>query len=209
MLVSLDFALGFLAAVFLEIKMAGMGVGIVTALVLGGILLISGDESITEDIKVLAAFIGSLVCIALELAAPGVGVFGILGVLLLFGSLFYMLGATIDAVYILAGGTVLSLVLFYCIGKRLPKSRLVSKVALKNRSTKEKGYTSHEDKSRYLYKRGKTITDLKPSGFVRIDGKRVEAKAAGSDYIPRDTAVRVIKTAGYCVTVEPVPKRDA
>ena len=198
-----------LAAVFLEIKTAGMGVGIVTALVLGGILLISGDESITEDIKVLAAFIGSLVCIALELAAPGVGVFGILGVLLLFGSLFYMLGATIDAVYILAGGTVLSLVLFYCIGKRLPKSRLVSKVALKNRSTKEKGYTSHEDKSRYLYKRGKTITDLKPSGFVRIDGKRVEAKAAGSDYIPRDTAVRVIKTAGYCVTVEPVPKRDA
>lgn len=197
-----------LVAVFLEIKTAGMGIGIVTAFVLGGILLVSGDESFTEDLRVLAAFIGSFICIALELVSPGVGIFGVLGVLLLFGSLFYMLGATVDAVYILAGGTVLALVLFYGIGRRLPKSRLLSKVTLKNRSTKEKGYTSHEDKSQYLYKRGKTITDLKPSGFVRIDGKRVEAKAAGSDYISRDTEVRVIQTIGYCITVEPVPHRD-
>ena len=198
-----------LAAIFLEIKMAGMGIGVVTAFVLGGMMLITGEESLTEDIKVLAAFIGSFVCIALELAAPGAGIFGVVGVLLLFGSLFYMLGATVDAVYILAGGTVLALVLFYGIGKKLPQSRLLSKIMLKNRSTKEKGYTSHEDKSSYLYKRGKTITDLKPSGFVRIDGKRVEAKAAGSEYIPRDTAIRVVKTVGYCITVEPVPKRDA
>ena len=197
-----------LAAVFLEIKTAGIGVGLVTAIVLGGILLVSGDESLTDDIKVLVAFIGSFACIALELVSPGVGVFGVLGVLLLFGSLFFMLGATIDAVYILAGGTVLAVLLFYCIGKRLPKSRLLSKVTLRTRSNQEKGYTSHENKSQYLYKRGRTITDLKPGGFVRIDGKRVEAKAAGSEYICRDTDIRVISVTGYCITVEPIPKRD-
>lgn len=197
-----------LAAVFLEIKTAGMGIGLVTALILGGILLVSGDESLATDIKVLAAFIGSFLCIALELMAPGVGIFGVIGVMLLFGSLFFMLGATIDAVYILAGGTVLAVILFYGMGKRLPKSRLLSKVTLRTRSTQEKGYTSHEDKSQYLYKRGRTITDLKPSGFVRIDGKRVEAKAAGSEYINRDTDIRVINVTGYCITVEPVPKRN-
>lgn len=197
-----------LAAVFLEIKTAGMGIGLVTALILGGILLVSGDESLAADIKVLVAFIGSFLCIALELMAPGVGIFGVIGVMLLFGSLFFMLGATIDAVYILAGGTVLAVILFYGMGKRLPKSRLLSKVTLRTRSTQEKGYTSHEDKSQYLYKRGRTITDLKPSGFVRIDGKRVEAKAAGSEYINRDTDIRVINVTGYCITVEPVPKRN-
>ena len=197
-----------LAAVFLEIKTAGMGIGLVTALILGGILLVSGDESLATDIKVLAAFIGSFLCIALELMSPGVGIFGVIGVMLLFGSLFFMLGATIDAVYILAGGTVLAVILFYGMGKRLPKSRLLSKVTLRTRSTQEKGYTSHEDKSQYLYKRGRTITDLKPSGFVRIDGKRVEAKAAGSEYINRDTDIRVINVTGYCITVEPVPKRN-
>ena len=197
-----------LAAVFLEIKTAGMGIGLVTALILGGVLLVSGDESLATDIKVLAAFIGSFLCIALELMAPGVGIFGVIGVMLLFGSLFFMLGATIDAVYILAGGTVLAVILFYGMGKRLPKSRLLSKVTLRTRSTQEKGYTSHEDKSQYLYKRGRTITDLKPSGFVRIDGKRVEAKAAGSEYINRDTDIRVINVTGYCITVEPVPKRN-
>ena len=197
-----------LAAVFLEIKTAGMGIGLVTALILGGILLVSGDESLAADIKVLVAFIGSFLCIALELMAPGVGIFGVIGVMLLFGSLFFMLGAIIDAVYILAGGTVLAVILFYGMGKRLPKSRLLSKVTLRTRSTQEKGYTSHEDKSQYLYKRGRTITDLKPSGFVRIDGKRVEAKAAGSEYINRDTDIRVINVTGYCITVEPVPKRN-
>lgn len=197
-----------LAAVFLEIKTAGMGIGLVTALILGGVLLVSGDESLATDIKVLAAFIGSFLCIALELMSPGVGIFGVIGVMLLFGSLFFMLGATIDAVYILAGGTVLAVILFYGMGKRLPKSRLLSKVTLRTRSTQEKGYTSHEDKSQYLYKRGRTITDLKPSGFVRIDGKRVEAKAAGSEYINRDTDIRVINVTGYCITVEPVPKRN-
>ena len=197
-----------LAAVFLEIKTAGMGIGLVTALILGGVLLVSGDESLAADIKVLVAFIGSFLCIALELMAPGVGIFGVIGVMLLFGSLFFMLGATIDAVYILAGGTVLAVILFYGMGKRLPKSRLLSKVTLRTRSTQEKGYTSHEDKSQYLYKRGRTITDLKPSGFVRIDGKRVEAKAAGSEYINRDTDIRVINVTGYCITVEPVPKRN-
>ena len=197
-----------LAAVFLESKTAGMGIGLVTALILGGILLVSGDESLAADIKVLVAFIGSFLCIALELMAPGVGIFGVIGVMLLFGSLFFMLGATIDAVYILAGGTVLAVILFYGMGKRLPKSRLLSKVTLRTRSTQEKGYTSHEDKSQYLYKRGRTITDLKPSGFVRIDGKRVEAKAAGSEYINRDTDIRVINVTGYCITVEPVPKRN-
>ena len=197
-----------LAAVFLEIKTAGMGIGLVTALILGGVLLVSGDESLATDIKVLAAFTGSFLCIALALMSTWVGIFGVIGVMLLFGSLFFMLGATIDAVYILAGGTVLAVILFYGMGKRLPKSRLLSKVTLRTRSTQEKGYTSHEDKSQYLYKRGRTITDLKPSGFVRIDGKRVEAKAAGSEYINRDTDIRVINVTGYCITVEPVPKRN-
>ena len=43
---------------------------------------------------------------------------------------------------------------------------------------------------------------------MRIDGKRVEAKAAGSEYINRDTDIRVINVTGYCITVEPVPKRN-
>lgn len=197
-----------LAAVFAEIKTAGMGVGLVTAVVLGGLLFLSGDDSLGDNLIVLGAFIGSLFLVGLEILTPGAGIFGLLGVVILFGSLFYTLGATVDAVYILAGGTVLSLVLFYFIGRRLPKSSLLAKVMLKDQSTKEKGYSSQSDKSKYLHQHGRTITILRPSGTVRIGRERVDAVSAGS-FIERDVEVRVVEVEGSRVVVEPVPKRNA
>lgn len=193
-----------LAAVLIEIKTAGIGVGLLTALLLGGIMLISGDGSLADDIKVIGAFMGGLLLIALELVTPGIGIFGVSGVILLFGSLFWMLGATLEALYILAGGIVIAVIVFYLVGKRLPKSRLFAKIALTTRSTKEKGYTSQEDKSKYLYQRGTTITILRPSGTIRIGKERVDAVSSGS-FIDRDVAVRVIKVEGGRVVVEPVP----
>jgi membrane-bound serine protease (ClpP class) len=80
-------------------------------------MLISGDGTLADDLKVIGAFIGGLVLIALELVTPGIGIFGVAGILLLFGSLFWMLGATVQAVYILAGGIVIAVILFYILGR--------------------------------------------------------------------------------------------
>ncbi len=195
-----------IAALLAEIKMAGIGAGIATAFVFGGLLLFSGNESLAVDLKIIAAFLISLLCIGLELASPGVGIFGLAGVVLLYGSLFFMLGATYEAVYILAGGTVLAIILFYLVGRHLPKSRLFDKLTLKNRSTKEKGYTAQADYSKYLYERGKTITILRPSGTIRIGKDRVDAVSNGS-FIGRDVIVRVVKVEGGRVVVEPEPER--
>ena len=189
-----------IAALLAEIKMAGIGAGIATAFVFGGLLLLSGNESLADGLKIVAAFLVSLLCIGLELASPGVGIFG------LVGSLFFMLGATYEAVYILAGGTVLAIILFYVVGKHLPKSRLFEKLTLKNRSTKEKGYTAQADYSKYLYELGKTITILRPSGTIRIGKERVDAVANGT-FIGRDVIVRVVKVEGSRVVVEPEPER--
>ena len=136
---------------------------------------------------------------------PGVGIFGIVGVLLLFGSLFYMLGANLQGVFILAGGIVVAAVLFYLIVRHLPKSRLFSKVALLNRSTKEKGYVSRGDKSAYLHQKGRTITILRPAGTIRIGNERVDAVSNGG-FIDRDVDVRVVQVDGSRVVVEPIVK---
>ena len=197
-----------LAAIFAEIKTAGIGVGLVTAIVLGCLLFLSGDDSLADNLLLLGAFIGSLFLIGLEIITPGVGIFGLLGVVVLFGSLFYTLGASVDAAYILAGGTVLAIVLFYFLGRRLPKSSILAKVMLRDRSTREKGYSSQSDKSKYLYQRGRTITILRPAGTVRIGKDRVDAVSAGA-FIERDVEVRVVHVEGARVVVEPVPKRNA
>lgn len=194
-----------IAAVMAEIKMAGIGVGAVTAILLGAVLMIPGDDTLEDSLKIGGAFVGGLVLIGMELAVPGIGIFGVAGVLLLFGSLFYMLGADTQAMIILAGGIVISVLLFALVIRRLPKSRLFSKVALTARSTGDKGYISHKDKSEYLHCMGRTITILRPAGTIRIGKERVDAVSNGG-FIDRDVEVRVVQIDGSRIVVEPVDK---
>lgn len=192
-----------IAALLAEIKMAGIGAGIATAFVYRRPAAPVGQRVPGRRPENRRRLPGQS---ALHRPGTGVGIFGLAGVVLLFGSLFFMLGATYEAVYILAGGTVLAIILFYIVGKHLPKSRLFEKLTLKNRSTKEKGYTAQADYSKYLYERGKTITILRPSGTIRIGKERVDATANGT-FIGRDVIVRVVKVEGSRVVVEPEPER--
>ena len=107
----------------------------------------------------------------------------------------------------MAGGIVVAIVLFYVIGKKLPKSQFFNRIALQNRSTEEKGYTSQDDKTEYLFQKGVAITPLRPAGTVRINQTRVDAVSSGA-YIERDTPVRVIQVEGARVVVEPIPKQS-
>lgn len=193
------------SALVVEIKMGGIGAGLGVAVLMGLLLLGGGDESWLDSLKLLALFVLGAVFIGIELVTPAVGVFGLAGVVMVFGSLFFMLGADVQAVYILAGGIAVAVVLFAVLGKRLPKSRFLAGVTLKDRSTRERGYSSQEDKSEYVGRRGRTITILRPSGTVRIGRERVDAVSHG-DFIDKDTDIRVVQVEGTRVIVEPVIK---
>lgn len=193
------------SALVVEIKMGGIGAGLGVAVLMGLLLLGGGDESWLDSLKLLALFVLGAVFIGIELVTPAVGVFGLAGVIMVFGSLFFMLGADVQAVYILAGGIAVAAVLFAFLGKRLPKSRFLAGVTLKDRSTRERGYSSQEDKSEYVGRRGRTITILRPSGTVRIGRERVDAVSHG-DFIDKDTDIRVVQVEGTRVIVEPVIK---
>lgn len=193
------------SALVVEIKMGGIGAGLGVAVLMGLLLLGGGDESWFDSLKLLALFVLGAVFIGIELVTPAVGVFGLAGVVMVFGSLFFMLGADVQAVYILAGGIAVAAVLFAVLGKRLPKSRFLAGVTLKDRSTRERGYSSQEDKSEYVGRRGRTITILRPSGTVRIGRERVDAVSHG-DFIDKDTDIRVVQVEGTRVIVEPVIK---
>lgn len=193
------------SALVVEIKMGGIGAGLGVAVLMGLLLLGGGDESWLDSLKLLALFVLGAVFIGIELVTPAVGVFGLAGVVMVFGSLFFMLGADVQAVYILAGGIAVAAVLFAVLGKRLPKSRFLAGVTLKDRSTRERRYSSQEDKSEYVGRRGRTITILRPSGTVRIGRERVDAVSHG-DFIDKDTDIRVVQVEGTRVIVEPVIK---
>ena len=153
--------------------------------------------------KLAALLVLGAVFVGIELITPTVGIFGFLGTVMIFASLFFILGSDMTALFELAGAVVCTVVFLAFAGSRLPQSRLLAKVTLKNRSTRESGYESQTDKSDYIGKTGTTLTPLRPAGTVRIDKKRVDAVSRG-DYIDKDVPVRVIEAEGMRVVVESI-----
>ena len=192
-----------LSAFAVEIKTGGIGAGFGLAVISGALLLGSGDGTLADSLKLAALLVLGAVFVGIELITPTVGIFGFLGTVMIFASLFFILGSDMTALFELAGAVVCTVVFLAFAGSRLPQSRLLAKVTLKNRSTRESGYESQTDKSDYIGKTGMTLTPLRPAGTVRIDRKRVDAVSRG-DYIDKDVPVRVIEAEGMRVVVESI-----
>ena len=192
-----------LSAFAVEIKTGGIGAGFGLAVISGALLLGSGDGTLADSLKLAALLVLGAVFVGIELITPTVGIFGFLGTVMIFASLFFILGSDMTALFELAGAVVCTVVFLAFAGSRLPQSRLLAKVTLKNRSTRESGYESQTDKRDYIGKTGMTLTPLRTAGTVRIDRKRVDAVSRG-DYIDKDVPVRVIEAEGMRVVVESI-----
>lgn len=190
-------------AVLTEIKTAGLGVaaiiGLIAALLFFGSQWLTGIAGWLEIIL----FIGGLVLILFELYTPGVGIFGIAGVIAVFASLFLTLGANATAINMLAISLAVAIVIFLLLLKHLPSSKLWSRLILKDAATKNAGFSSSQDYSQYLGKTGITSTGLRPAGAVIIDGVQLDVVSEGQ-YVEPNTLVKVVNITGNRIVVRPV-----
>lgn len=190
-------------AVLTEIKTAGMGaaalIGMIAALLFFGSQYITGIAGWLEIIL----FFGGVVLILFELYTPGVGVFGIGGVIAVFTSLFLSLGANAAAVNMLAVSLVVAIVIFLLLLKRLPTSKLWSRLILKEAETKHAGFSSSQDYSLYLGKTGITPTGLRPAGAMIIDGSQLDVVSEGQ-FVEPNTLIKVVSITGNRIVVRPV-----
>ena len=138
-----------------------------------------------------------------EILMPGFGLFGILGVGSLLGSLvltYYLFG--MGAFLILLGAVVL---LFFGMIAFAKKSGLYNKVILKDRLT-EKDFDESVLHG-LLGQIGQTQTTLKPFGVAVFEGKTVDVCSQG-DFIDRGKTVQIIQITGKTVVVKRCEKKD-
>ncbi|HWR06127.1 MAG TPA: NfeD family protein [Sporomusa sp.] len=190
-------------AVLTEIKTAGLGVAGLVGL--GAALLFFGSQWITGIAGWLEIilFIGGIGLIILELYTPGAGVFGIIGIIAIFASLFLTLGANVAAVNMLAISLLIAIVLFIVLLKHLPSSKLWDRIILKDAETKGAGFSSSQDYSLYLGKTGITYTGLRPAGALIIEGVQLDVVSEGQ-FIEPNTLVKVVSITGNRIVVRPV-----
>lgn len=150
----------------------------------------------------VALLLGGVVLIALELfVIPGFGVFGVLGFAALAwgvarvfqGDTLTMLGFTT-----ILGGALLAMALWL-----LPNSRLARPLTLSARlspALEEATLDTPQPLRGLLGQTGVALSDLRPSGVVEIDKRRIDVVSEGG-YVARGSVVEVVRVEGNRVTV--------
>lgn len=201
-------SLGIMGLV-IEIKTPGWGIpgtiGVLFLAVFFYTNIVAGNASWEAPVL----FIIGLALLLLEIfVIPGFGVVGIVGIILVFLSLYSGLGVQFQnfsgtkhlfsrASAIIFGSIAFAITIVILAFKFLPKTRLFPKIVLTNA---ELGYRAHEDMQQLIGCMGITVSPLRPSGIAVIDDKRLDVVTEGG-YIEKNTKIKVIYVEGSRIVV--------
>ncbi|WP_414053577.1 NfeD family protein [Macrococcus equi] len=148
-------------------------------------------------------FLGGVTLVVLELFVVG-AILGIIGTGCIITS-FLLIGDNVTKMcFFIAICFIIAIIEWVILVKVMKKNiPLFSKVVLHESTNKESGYTSHDDRSYLLDQTATTLTELRPSGIIIHDGKRVDAVSEGA-FIKRDRNVRIIEVEGTRVVVREI-----
>ena len=187
-------------SIMVEIKTGGLGVGVLLGIVAAAVFWGSQYTRGLVEIYHIAVFLVGVLMIIVEILLPTVGLLAGLGVAAMLYSIVLALGGDIGALAALGIALVIAVVLFLLIVSRLPSSRLWNKIVLQKSSRTEEGYVSAAERTELVGKTGEVLTELRPSGTARIDGRPVDVISEGA-FIQKGKRIVVLSVNGSRVVV--------
>lgn len=173
------------------------------------IALASGLFGFVEAIETLQAilFAAGLLLLIVEAFMPGFGIAGGTGlVLLIIGIITTARNPTEALVMVII--LILIIGIMVAITLRSAKKGLIAKrLILHSAARHEEGFSTSEDTTGLIGRTGITLTVLRPSGSAEFDDDRMDVVSEGV-YIDKGTKVRIIRTEGRRIVVEPVASGD-
>ena len=191
--------IGFVGLV-IEVLTPGFGLGgtmsvIGFGLYFGGNIL-AGNSNWTS----LILFITGIILMMIAVIVPGFGIPEIGGVLFMFGGVVLAVDSVWTALLSLSVAIIITTVIGVILIKLGFRSKILSKIVLQSNHTSERGYVSADTMDTYLDKVGETLTELRPTGFIEIEGERLDVLAEGA-FISKDEKVKVVKVEGSTIFV--------
>lgn len=139
----------------------------------------------------------------IEFTVAGLGIFALGSLLSFLGSLYFFLGATQTAAYIVSAVLVVGISAFFVLIKVFPNSRLWKNLTLHMSSTSDKGYVSNTTHESLLGREGEAHTTLRPAGTARFDDMYRDVVTEGG-FIEKGTPIRVVAVEGGRIVVRKV-----
>jgi len=200
-----------LVGFFTEIKTPGWGLPGTAAIIALALFFGSGYIlDLATGFEILLFILGVVLIIAEIFFIPGFGIFGILGIIFVVGSLFLGLigdlptvdGSILSAAIIQLGATfVFTGIVIAILIKYLPKTEMMNNLILHDSIDAKVDYTSSiPDNSHLIGKEGISLTDLRPSGTAMFGGKRYDV-VADNEYINHNCKIKVMSVEGMRIVV--------
>ena len=194
--------LGFIGMI-IEIFTPGFGVGGTLSIIAFGLFfggnILSGNSQWTS----LILFITGLILLVIEGMVPGFGLPGISGIILGVIGVILAMKSLQSALMSLSVAIIITTVITVFLIKYGHKSPYLEKIILSSQLKTEKGYISASSKDEYLGKKGITVSELRPTGIVEINGERMDALSEGN-YIDKASKIEVVKVEGSKIFVRRV-----
>lgn len=217
----------FLLALFIEMTHPGVGLpGAIAVAALAALVVPPLLVDLAAWWAVGAVVVG-IVCLAVELLLlPGFGVFGLVGIVLLFGGLIGVFvggpsglfpssargrnDLAFSAVTVLVS-TVTALILMFFVARHLPSLPVLGRFVLKNGLDDDDAAGRDElllamgpaDAAALVGQVGRTITPLRPAGRVQV-GERIIDVVSDMGFIDAGVEVRVVSADTFRTVVERV-----
>ncbi|OWA37878.1 nodulation efficiency protein NfeD [Saccharibacillus sp. O16] len=146
-------------------------------------------------------FAAGIILMALEVFIPSFGILGLLGGASLIGGVVMAAWATGHALQTLGIAFVLAAAAVGIVVFVFKERGIWNRFILKDSLTSEAGYNSATTRYELVGRDGVSLTPLRPSGTVMIDGERIDVVSEGA-FIERDKAVTIVKAEGGRVVVQ-------
>ncbi len=192
-----------MVGLIVEILTAGFGVGGTVSLIAFSLYFGGGILAGNTGMAVILVFLAAIALLMIEALAPGFGVAGLGGLVLIIVSVVMASRTTEGAVISLIVAFVMSIIALILILKYAPKSSYFNRLTLGTMMTSGSGYISTERKEELIGKEGIVTSYLRPSGMVEIDDEPVDAVSEGV-YLDRGEKVKVVSLEGRRVVVRKI-----
>ncbi|TDM13104.1 serine protease [Macrococcus lamae] len=195
-------AIMFTAAVWQLFQPRFSWPGILMVLATLGFIIITAVNGDLEMLSIIL-FLAGIILVIMELFVIGL-VLGIVGMMMIVSS-FLLIGNDIEKMSVLVASCLIIAVIEWVIivkffGKKVP---LFNKVILTDATSKEAGYTSHDDRSHLVGQIAVTTTPFRPSGIIALGQDRIDAVSEGG-FIGQNKEVRIIFVEGTRVVVREI-----
>ena len=191
--------LGFVGLV-IEVLTPGFGLGGTISIVGFGLYFGGNILAGNSDFTSLILFSIGMILAVIAMVVPGFGVPELGSVAFVIAGVVLAVDSVSTALFSLSIAIIVTTILSVLMIKLGFRSKMFNKIVHSSNHTSERGYLSTTNMDEYLNKTGIAKTELRPAGFIEIDGERLDAMTEGS-FISKDSEILVVKIEGSKIFV--------